>query len=97
MKYVYWLAKEETAHYTKFPSLLRLAKFLGCSYLHELDVAGNAHYTSNRMIDEFLTILSQSVEKDILSKVQASPVISVLCDESTDVANLKQLSICDRI
>ena len=44
MKCLYWLAKEETAHYTKFPSLLQLGKFLGCSYLHELDIAGNAQY-----------------------------------------------------
>ena len=91
LKCIYWLAKEETAHYT--PSLLKLGKFLGCSYLHELDVAKNAHYSSNWMIDEFLTVLSQCVEKDIFLKIQASPVVSILCDESTDVANLKQLAV----
>ena len=93
LKCTHWLAKEEIALYTKFPSLLNLGKLLGCSYLHELDIAGNAHYTSNRMIDEFLTVLSQCVENDILVKVRASPVTGILCNESTDVANLKQLAI----
>lgn len=41
-KCMYWLAKEETAHFTKFGSLLQLGKFLGCSYLSELDIAKNA-------------------------------------------------------
>ena len=45
------------------------------------------------MIDEFLSILSDCVEKDVLSKVKASPVVSILCDESTDVSNLKQLVV----
>ena len=33
LKCVYWLAKEETAHHTKFNSLINLGKSLGCSYL----------------------------------------------------------------
>ena len=76
LKCTYWLAKEEIAHYTKFPSLLNLGRFLGCFYLQELDVAGNTHYTSKRMIDEFLTVLSQCAENDILSQV--SSVTSLL-------------------
>lgn len=39
------------------------------------------------MIDEFLTVLSQCVENYTLRAV------SILCDESTDIANLKQLAI----
>ena len=35
-KCLYWLAKQETAHHTKFSSLLELGKSLGCSYLNEL-------------------------------------------------------------
>ena len=31
--------------------------------------------------------------RDILSKVRASPALGILCDESTDVANLKQLVV----
>jgi hypothetical protein len=38
-------------------------------------------------------VLSDCVENDILSKVRASPAVGILCDESTDVANLKQLVV----
>ena len=92
-KCLYWLAKEETAHHTKFSSMLELAKSLGCSYLSLLEVGRNASYTSHRMIDEFLLVLSECVEKDILTKVTTSPALGILCDESTDVSNIKQLVI----
>ena len=45
------------------------------------------------MIDEFLVVLSDCVVKDILSKVGASFAVGILCDESTDTANLKQLVV----
>ena len=93
LKCLYWLAKEETAHHTKFSSLLELGKSLGCSYLSELQIGRNTHYTSHRVIDEFLSALSACVQDGILSKVQASPVVSFLCDESTDISNLKQLVV----
>jgi len=38
-------------------------------------------------------VLSDCVEKDIVSKVRASPAVGILCDESTDVANFKQLVV----
>ena len=96
LKCLYWLAKEETFHHTKFQSLLQLGKPLGCAYLSELEVAKNANYTSHRMIDELLGVLSDCVELDILHRVRASPAVGLLCDESTDLANLKQLVIFTR-
>ena len=93
MKCLYWLAKEETAHHTKFKSLLDLGKSLGCSYLSELEVAKNARYSSHRIIDEFLDVLSACVESDILRRCTDSSVVGLLCDESTDASNLKQLVI----
>ena len=93
LKCMYWLAKEEVAHHTKFNSLLELGKFLGCSYLAELQVAKNTTYTSHRMIDDFLTTLSDSLENEILSKVRNSLAMGILCDETTDVSSLKQLAV----
>ena len=90
---MYWLAKEETAHHTKFSSLLHFAKSLGCTYFFELEIAQNTNYTSHRMIDEFVTIHSDCVEQDLLSKAKASAALGILCDESTDIANLKQLVV----
>ncbi len=45
------------------------------------------------MIDEFLTVLSSCVEDAILNEVHNSSTVSILCDESTDVGNLKQMVI----
>lgn len=92
-KCVYWHAKQEIAHHTKFRSLIELGKSLGCSYFNELKVGKNANYMSYRMINEFPVVLSDWVEKDILCKLRASPAVGILCDESTDVANLKQLVV----
>ena len=80
---LYWLAKGETAHYTKFSSLLQLAKSLGCLYFYELEIAQNANYTSHRMINEFVTILSDCVEQDLLSKAKACAALGILFNEST--------------
>lgn len=52
--------KEETAYHTKFKSLIEVAKSLGCSYFSELTLGRNANYTSHRIIDEFITVLSVS-------------------------------------
>ena len=93
LKCIYWLVKEEIAHHTKFGTLLELVKSLGCAYFSELEVGRNARYTSHRMIDEFVAVLSECVEQQLLSKVRASPAIGILCDESTDSANMKQLVV----
>ncbi|CAC5372510.1 unnamed protein product [Mytilus coruscus] len=41
---MYWLAKEEIAHTTHYPSLLELAKTLGCDYLNLLKKGQNAFF-----------------------------------------------------
>ena len=78
MKCLYWLAKEETAHHAKFKSLINLGKSLGYSYLSEKEVAKNATYSSHRIIDELLDVLSTCVENDILCQIRDSPVVSLL-------------------
>ena len=35
---------------------------LGCDYFRELNMSGNAKYHSHRMIEEWLTILSNEIE-----------------------------------
>ena len=96
LKVVYWLCKEEVAHTTKYESLVDLAISLRCTYLEELSVSARANYRSRRIIGEFIELLLSIIEKDILVKVKASPYFSLMTDESTDVANLKQLVIVAR-
>lgn len=45
------------------------------------------------MIDDFLMVLSDCVETTVISDVHKSSAVGILCDESTDIANLKQLVI----
>ena len=40
--------------------------------------------------------MSDCVERELLSKVRASPSVGILCDESTDSANIKQLVVFAR-
>ena len=44
---------------------------------------------------EIIEVLSATVEEEILQEISAiySPLISILCDESTDIAILKQLVV----
>ena len=69
---MYWLAKQEVAHTTKFNSLKDLAIQLGCDYLRELSLGRNAQYSSEQIISELLQCLSLVIEEQILSDLQSS-------------------------
>ena len=97
MQILYWLAKNEVAHFTKFESLRELCFDLGCDYFRELNVGGNAHYSSHRIIDEWLEVLSDIIEEDVLATVHKSPAIGLMCDESTDISVTKELILYARI
>ena len=62
---LYWLAKEEVAHTTKFNSLKEVAILLGCDYLRELNLGRNAQYSSEQIIAEMIQCLSQVIEEHI--------------------------------
>ena len=96
MKIIYWLAKEEVAHTTKYESLLDLAISLGCDYLKELNVADNATYRSRQIVGEFLQTISLEIEKDTLQKFGSSTYFLLMTDESTDISVLKQLVLVAR-
>ena len=88
---IYCLAKEELSLTTKYESLLDLAMHLGCDYLKELEVGGNAHYRSHAIISEFLTLIATVIEDGQLSELAHSKFYSLLTDESTDIFVKKQL------
>ena len=96
LKMVYWLAKEEVAHTTKFASLMQLSINLGADYLRELHVGRNACYTSEQIIGELLQCLSQVIEEAVLSSMRGSTFYALMTDESTDIAVLKQLVLLGR-
>ena len=93
---MYWLAKQEIAHTTKFNSLKYLAIQPGCDYLRELSIGKNAQYSSEQIISEELQSLSLVIEEKILSDLQSSDFFALMTDESTDIAILKQLVLVGR-
>ena len=70
---------------------------LGCTYLKELNIGGNANYSSHRIIGEWLDIMSQQIEQSVLEKVHGSPTMGLMVDESTDISITKELSLYARV
>lgn len=96
LKCVYFLVKSELPHTTNFSGLLDLAISLGCDYLRNLRQGGNASYRSDQIIAEFVQSLYDCVNERVLERMHKSDSISLMIDESTDVAILKQLVIYGR-
>ena len=96
MKCLYWLCKQEIAHTTNYEPLLSLVKNLGCTHLSALNVGGNAHYTSERIIQELVITLAQQIEDSQLHALRTSPFYGLMIDESTDVSITKQLVLYGR-
>jgi len=63
---------------------------------HKLECPSNATYLSKLSIAELLKSISHVIEQGLLARLQASPYFSVMADESTDVASMKELCICAR-
>ena len=69
---------------------------LGCDYLCELNLGRDGQYSSEQIIAEMLQCLSQVIEEQIISGLQSSNSFSLMTDESTDIAVLKQLVLVGR-
>ena len=93
MSCIYFLAKEEIPHITKYKPLLELPSHLGLPFLETLYKGNNATSTSHHIIEEFLSILADSVKSDLIAKLQKSPCYGIICDETTDLSTTKQLII----
>ncbi|XP_070563184.1 zinc finger protein 862-like isoform X1 [Ptychodera flava] len=91
LKCVYWFAKTEVAHTTNYKSLLDFVKGMDCSYLEHLNQGGNAHYTSERILQEFLQSISATISETVFDDIKSSPAFSIMMDETTDVSVMKQL------
>lgn len=58
--------------------------------------AGNAHYCSERVIQEFLNELGEQVFSTLLSQLRESPYIALMADETTDIVITKELILYAR-
>ena len=100
IKIVYWLLKHEIAHTTNYQSLIEL-----CTECDESgDLASwqqqrpdNATYTPAATSAEMIKAVGQYFDEKNTEKFWSSPVLSLMCDESTDLRNRTELSMCVRI
>ena len=90
---VYFMAKEEIPHTTKYEPMMKLLSYLGLPHLDVLNKGGNAKYTSYRVVDELLTLLGDEVKQSVRRQLQKSPCIGLICDETTDLSSTKALVI----
>ena len=95
---LYFLVKQRIPHTTTFSDLITLQVDNGDKQLEQHKDAGtrNASYMSSLSIGEFLNSISHHLEQGLLSRLRKSPFLSILADESTDVASKEEMSICAR-
>ena len=91
LKCLYRLIKQEIAHTTNYIPLLQLAQSWGCDFVSNLCVGRNATYTRERIVQEFIQVLASQIGEQQLSDLHSSSFISLMTDESTDIAVMKEL------
>ena len=94
MKVVYWLASENLP-LSKYESLMQLLKDLEVPKIASLKIRVDyeSYYTAN----EILSAISSQIDKEVNEKIEDSPVVTLLSDESTDIANKKRMTMHARI
>ncbi len=93
LKAAFWLAKEGIPM-LKFKSLMSfLENDLNITEASYLRTSSHIAYDSQYSADGFVDSLSQTVEEYITDKLQQSPCVTVLSDESTDITVHKRLVI----
>ena len=96
MKCMYWLCRQEVPHITNFSALLELAKSLGVMYLSDFCLGKNAHYTSERFMQEAVSSLGEVISGCIFNEIRASQFFALMADETTDVAVIMEVIVYAR-
>ncbi len=96
MSTAYWLVKEGLP-VSKFGSLIKFMKLRKCPHLHNLSVAGNASYMSDVAANEMIDAMSHVIQQNTDEMLKASPTLSILADESTDLTVDKKLVLYGRV
>ena len=96
LKCVHWLCVEGLP-LVQFKSLLELLHGLGLEDIAILKQSANIHYESYTTYNDILDCLSDLLEDELKERLSKSSVVTVLADESTDIANVKSLDIYTQI
>jgi len=81
-----------------FRSLLRFRVDAGDTVLedHFINDNNRLQYTSPSIQNEFVDICSKIIKKKIVDNINNSKYFAVLADETTDISNVEQMSLCLR-
>ena len=93
---MYFLNKQEIAHSTTFKGLKDLCELLGNDTLQRLRKGKNLIYESEMTMNEMVRAIGLSLEEEILLEAKASPYLSLILDEATDISVNKQLGLCNQ-
>ena len=96
MECLYWLVKSEMPHTSLYGPMLEAIQFMGCDKLHHLKHGENAKYTSCRITQEFLEVMSDHIESVQLKALLNSPFYSLMVDETTDISVVKEMILYAR-
>ena len=95
MKAVYWMASENLPM-TKYESMMQLLKDLGVP-IACLKVSERVDYESYYTANEILSAISTQIDAEVSERIERSPFVTILADESTDIANKKRMTMHARI
>ena len=93
---LYFLIEHNLPIHTLYKPLIELCIRLGATNLPNLSKSGNAHYTSNRIVDEFLDCQSDVVQEKVEEKIKEGDTYGLMVDEYTDVSARKHLAMVTR-
>ena len=93
-KHVQWLCIESIP-LVKFKSLLDLLHDLGLrtAILKQTNISYDSYTTS----DDILQCLPDVIDDELKEKLEKSPIVTALADESTNIANHKRLALYTQI
>ena len=96
LKSTFWLAKEGLP-LVKFKSLINLLRAVNAPDIKHLKVSDEMAYDSSYSALEFLHSISNVLKEELFEKLQSSPFVTVLADESTYITVNKRLVIYAQI
>ena len=92
----HWMVTENLS-LSKFSSFVGLLNELHLESISVLKSFHGISYDSEFSASNFLESLSSVAEEDLNQRLQASPIITVMSDESTDITNTKRLVVYAQI
>jgi len=96
LKAAFWIAQEGLA-ISKYGSLMEFLEEVNCPHVKELKCSKSVTYGSDKTAAEMMSTLATVIRRRVDNELMASPYVSFLLDESTDIATSKKLVVYARV